>query len=114
ANELCDLSLKRKKDVAFVAAAAALAREILGYIREIADWLGLFGVDANTYRIRAKARRVRCRGLSLETIEAKLNERWTARANKEFARSDAIRDELLLMGVSVKDTPDGQLWTVDV
>jgi cysteinyl-tRNA synthetase len=114
ANETCDLAQKRKKDAAYVVSAAQLARDLLAMVREITSWLGLLAADAQTFQIRTKARRVRCRGLSLSDIEAKLSERSAARAAKDFARSDILRDELSKLGISVKDTTDGQLWSVDV
>ncbi len=43
-------------------------------------------------------------------IEALLQERQEARANKNFARSDEIRDELLDQGVEIEDTPEGPKW----
>jgi cysteinyl-tRNA synthetase len=43
-------------------------------------------------------------------IEAKIAERNEARKNKDWARSDAIRDELLEMGIEVKDTAQGTVW----
>ena len=39
--------------------------------------------------------------------EALLRKRQEARANKEFAAADAIRDELLALGWVVRDTPEG-------
>ncbi|MEY2664179.1 MAG: hypothetical protein RIR35_987 [Actinomycetota bacterium] len=39
-----------------------------------------------------------------------LNQRVTARAYKDFKRSDEIRDELLAAGVEVRDSADGQIW----
>jgi cysteinyl-tRNA synthetase len=114
ANEICDLGQKRKKDTAFVASAALLARDLLSHLREIAGWLGVLAVDANDYRDRTTARRVRRRGLTLSDIEARIGERAAARSAKDFARSDALRDELLKLGVIVKDTADGQVWSIDV
>ena len=44
-------------------------------------------------------------------IEAQLAERRAARADKDFARSDAIRDTLLAAGVEVMDgDPLGWDW----
>jgi cysteinyl-tRNA synthetase len=37
-----------------------------------------------------------------------LERRAAARAAKDFAASDALRDELAAIGVEVRDTPDGQ------
>ena len=46
--------------------------------------------------------------------EDKINElieaRKQAKADKDFVRSDAIRDELLGMGIVIKDTREGTLW----
>lgn len=43
-------------------------------------------------------------------IEALLEERKAARANKDFARADAIRDELFEKGIAIEDTREGTLW----
>ena len=40
-----------------------------------------------------------------------LDQRATARAGKDFAASDRLRDELAALGVAVKDTPGGQEWS---
>lgn len=42
-------------------------------------------------------------------IQALLDERATARVEKDFATSDRIRDELAELGYTVRDTPDGQV-----
>ena len=39
-----------------------------------------------------------------------LDERIAARAARDWARSDALRDELLALGIAVEDTRDGQRW----
>jgi cysteinyl-tRNA synthetase len=113
-NDTCDLAQKRKKDAAFSAAAAATARALLAHLREVTGWLGLMQADYATYQARTKARRAACRGLALSDIEAKIVERAEARQNKDFARSDQIRDELQKLGVAVKDSPEGQLWSLEV
>lgn len=43
-------------------------------------------------------------------IEALLEERKEARKNKDFARADAIRDELADRGIAIEDTREGTLW----
>lgn len=47
-----------------------------------------------------------------EFIQAKIDERKQARADKDFARSDAIRDELAAQGIELIDTPEGTKWKV--
>lgn len=44
-----------------------------------------------------------------ERVVAKLEQRRDARAARDFARSDAIRDELLAMGYAIKDLPGGRV-----
>ena len=46
-------------------------------------------------------------------IEALIAERQEARANKDFARADAIRDELAAQGIKLLDTKEGVRWTRD-
>ena len=44
-------------------------------------------------------------------IEALIEERRQARANKDWATADRIRDELKAKGIILKDTPQGVTWT---
>jgi len=72
---------------------------------------GVFGLDLPgltraDLRIRPKAAVI-----SEEAIEAALVARKAARAEKNFARSDALRDELAAQGVEVMDgDPLGWEW----
>ena len=45
-----------------------------------------------------------------EDIEALIEERQTARKEKNFARADEIRDELLQKGIVLEDTREGVKW----
>lgn len=45
-----------------------------------------------------------------DKIISLIEERNTARANKDFKRADEIRDELKNMGIELKDTRDGVQW----
>lgn len=48
-----------------------------------------------------------------EEIEKLIEERQQARANKDWATADRIRDELKAQGITLKDTPQGVIWTKD-
>jgi len=47
-------------------------------------------------------------------LQALLDERAAARAARDWAASDRLRDELLARGVAVEDTRDGQRWRLVV
>ena len=47
-------------------------------------------------------------------LQALLDERAAARASRDWAASDRLRDELLARGVAVEDTRDGQRWRLVV
>jgi len=54
------------------------------------------------------------RSSTVDTAKIKqlIEARNTARANKDWAESDRIRDELDVMGIVLKDGPDGTTWEV--
>ena len=43
-------------------------------------------------------------------VLAKIEERKEAKKAKDFAKADAIRDELLAKGIVIKDTREGVVW----
>ena len=48
--------------------------------------------------------------LPLEEIERLIQERQEARKRKDWARADAIRNELKAKGILLEDTPKGTIW----
>lgn len=47
-----------------------------------------------------------------EYILAKIEERKAAKKEKDFAKADAIRDELATKGIQIKDTREGTVWEI--
>ena len=69
--------------------------------------LGLFSQDPEAwFRWQPEA----VQGLDDEAVEALVNERWQARQNKDFARSDEIRDQLQDAGILLEDGAQGTKW----
>jgi cysteinyl-tRNA synthetase len=50
--------------------------------------------------------------IDAERVDALIAERRSARETKDWARADAIRDQLDAMGVSIEDGADGTRWSV--
>lgn len=49
-------------------------------------------------------------GLTAEVIDQKLIDRAEAKANRDFSRADAIRDELNAAGIIIEDSASGATW----
>lgn len=74
--------------------------------KKLAAWLLVFGVD--TEKLCAQNA-----GSNDDEIEELLKKRDEARANKDWATSDKLRDQLKEMGITIQDTPQGTRWTRD-
>ncbi|MEP6665211.1 MAG: cysteine--tRNA ligase [Nocardioidaceae bacterium] len=74
--------------------------------------LGVLGLDPVDDRWRSGSRSDAPAGVIDALVSALLQQRQDARARKDFAAADAIRDELRDAGVEVEDTPQGPRWTV--
>ena len=80
--------------------------------KELANIMGLLAEDPIEHTETLKESRMKELGLDPATIESLILQRNEARQNKDWARGDAIRDELLAKGVELKDGPDGTIWKV--
>jgi cysteinyl-tRNA synthetase len=89
-------------DDTYKMSAISVMDEVLG--------LNLVNVSRQDLRVRPKSTLI-----TEEEIEAALTTRKDARAAKDFAQSDAIRDDLIAKGVEVMDgDPLGWDWKLDV
>lgn len=83
--------------------AATLAAEL----KALADVLGLLSQDPEYFMQNSTV----SEGLSAEEIEGYIAERAQARKDKNFSRSDEIRDLLQEQGITLLDTREGTTWT---
>ncbi len=91
-----------------------LLQELLRRMDGVSEELGLFGQDPATFLEDMRACRCRRMNIDVARVEELLAQRAEARAAKDFAASDALRDELASMRVEVRDTPQGQTWELIV
>jgi cysteinyl-tRNA synthetase len=87
---------------------ARLAREL----REVGGALGVLAQAPAVYRAARRDRLVRVKNIDTATVGAKIGERTAAKAAKDFARADEIREELAAIGVQLHDTQAGTDWSV--
>ena len=87
----------------------AEAPRLAGELKRLAGVLGLLQQTPQTF-LKGAQQQV---ALSEEEIEAKIAERQAAKGSKDFARADAIRDELAALGIILKDSREGTTWVIE-
>ena len=81
------------------------ASQLAGQIKALGVVVGLLQQNPKDFLQQGSAGEI-----SAEEVEALIVERKEARTNKDFARSDEIRDQLAAAGVILKDGPEGTTW----
>jgi cysteinyl-tRNA synthetase len=95
------LDAGRREDAAAAASTVRAMTGVLGVDPLAEHWhaTGAAGDDAARHALGA-------------LLDDLLAERSRARAERDFARADAIRDQLTAAGVALEDTADGPTWTL--
>ncbi|MGY1739217.1 MULTISPECIES: cysteine--tRNA ligase [unclassified Blastococcus] len=83
----------------------------LGAVRAMLDVLGLDPLDPH-WAAGAGADE-RLAEVADGLVRLALDQRQAARARKDFASADAVRDQLAALGVQVEDTPSGPRWELN-
>ncbi|MBW2512467.1 MAG: cysteine--tRNA ligase [Deltaproteobacteria bacterium] len=99
---------KFRKKADKVASVRALRKKIA----ELGDVLGLFVSDPAGWLKQQNLKGLQALGLTEADLDAAIQERLEARGNKDFARADQIRDELVQKGIELLDSPAGTTWKI--
>jgi cysteinyl-tRNA synthetase len=82
-------------------------------LKKLAGTMGLLVEDPIEHTKALQEKLLEKIDLDTDAIEKLIQERSVARLEKDWTRSDAIRDELLAKGVELKDGPEGTTWKVN-
>ena len=103
--DFIDGELRKPASAYDLAAIAAKIVELFGV-------LNILQQSPSDYIAKKKTEFLTAHNITPEFIAEKLAARAAAKQNRDFALSDSLRDELLAMGLEVRDTPNGAQWDI--
>jgi cysteinyl-tRNA synthetase len=92
------------------AKSLAAARKVFDHFGGV---LGVINSDADQFFSFYKETELRKRGLKVDEIEDLIKQRQSARAEKDWARADAIRQQLAGLNIVLKDSAQGTRWMIE-
>ena len=94
-----------KQDIEIVQSSVLILKKLAGI-------MGILREDAATYLANRKDELIQDQAIDSNAIEKLVKERFECRKQKNWARSDEIRDQLLAMNIELKDGAEGTTWSV--
>ncbi len=98
---------------AFQRAAAVMASALPAF-ELVGEVLGVGAMAPVEFFEEMRVKRLAAAGVARERVEALLVQRGQARADRDWAAADTIRDQLDELNVVVMDTPEGTTWRIRV
>ncbi|MCK5771984.1 cysteine--tRNA ligase [Algiphilus sp.] len=99
---------KFRKKADLVASVRALYQTFF----KLGDVLGMFGSEPQQWLEQQNLAGLADLGITAEQVDGWIAERLQARQDKDFARSDEIRDELVEKGILLLDSAAGTTWKI--
>ncbi|MCL4140376.1 UNVERIFIED_CONTAM: hypothetical protein GTU68_043223 [Idotea baltica] len=93
-------------------ADAEKAQALVAELKALGEVFGILGADADAF-LQGGGLTDNADDLTAEAIEALIEERVSAKKNRDFERADGIREELLSQGVVLEDSREGTTWRRD-
>jgi cysteinyl-tRNA synthetase len=93
--------------------ADGASAELRGNLASVLAMLDVLGLDPGDPAWQVRGSDDARLSVAVDALVAGLlEEREAARAEKDWARADAIRDRIAAAGIAVEDTPDGPKWSL--
>ncbi len=83
-------------------------------IMEASQVLGILTEEPGDYLEKRNKQALAASGLTEEELDRLIEKRNMARKEKDWQLADHIRDELFEKGITLKDTPQGTVWSADL
>lgn len=90
------------------------AESFLKWIKDLGAIMALFQEEPKKLLEQLNTIWLKKKNIERSAVEALVQERWQAKQQKDFAKADAARDQLLQMGIRVLDRTDGSDWEVNL
>ena len=81
-------------------------------LKKLAAIMGLLTEDAQSFLADRREKLIADSDIDASAIDALIAERYQCRLDKNWSRSDQIRDELLTKNIEISDGPEGTTWSV--
>ncbi|KAF3782801.1 Cysteine--tRNA ligase [Nymphaea thermarum] len=101
---------KGKKQALRIETLQALEKEV----SSVLSILGLMPSNCSEVVGQLKSKALLRAGITEEEVLIKIEDRNSARKNKDYEKSDKIREELAVKGIALMDNPDGTTWRPSV
>lgn len=88
------------------------AQTLVAELKALGEVFGVLGADAEAF-LQGGGLTESADDLTAEAIDVMIEERVTAKKNRDFLRADDIREELLSQGVVLEDSREGTTWRRD-
>jgi len=106
ANEIVPKKRKAIKDPVLLRTLARIRADL----QKSSEILGLFSEEPAVALLKLRDLRAAQLGVDSDRVEQLITDRAAARADKDWARADEIRDELASLQVVLMDSATGTTW----
>lgn len=106
-NQMCRMPGKVKPE------QVAIAESYYSWIRSHGEVMALFQEEPAEFLQKLDDMLLRKKNLNRDQIDQLVRQRTEARTQKDYAKSDQLRDQLMGMGIALQDTPEGTHWEVE-